>query len=267
VITVGALNDRKSLDLLDDTVATYSSRGPTRYNLVAKPDLLAPGNKIWSSRSSSSTLDVQFPESRVAGDPERPWDKAYFELSGTSMAAPMVSGAAALMLEQEPWLNPATVKARLMLTARKAAVGDPFATGAGALDILAALHATEVVNLSPSPLVFVESSDPEDPSPENASGRLSFENPGVLWGHPAFSLATLWGEAILWAENATPESPIFSSYAALLPDPTASGLLWPEAVLWPNASLWPESTLWAEGVLWPDGELELTVLSETVSDP
>src|SRR5262249_19760363 len=41
VITVGALNDRNTADLTDDTVTTYSSRGPTRFDLVAKPDLLA----------------------------------------------------------------------------------------------------------------------------------------------------------------------------------------------------------------------------------
>src|SRR5262249_39413223 len=57
VITVGALNDRKTALTLDDTVATYSSQGPTRFNLVAKPDLVAPGNKIWSTRSTGSTLD------------------------------------------------------------------------------------------------------------------------------------------------------------------------------------------------------------------
>jgi hypothetical protein len=40
-------------------VRTYSSRGPTRFDLVSKPDLLAPGNKIWSTRSNGSTLDLQ----------------------------------------------------------------------------------------------------------------------------------------------------------------------------------------------------------------
>src|SRR4029453_9565895 len=43
VITVGALNDRRTGGYTDDTVATYSSRGPTRFDLVSKPDLLAPG--------------------------------------------------------------------------------------------------------------------------------------------------------------------------------------------------------------------------------
>jgi serine protease AprX len=273
VITVGALNDRKSLSLTDDAVATYSSRGPTRFNLVAKPDLLAPGNKIWSTRSPGSTLDVQLPLSRIAGDLTRPWDLDYFELSGTSMAAPMVSGAAALMLQQNPWLNPATVKARLMQSARKASVGDPFATGAGALDIVAALNATGEVAEALSPLVFVDSvaGDPNSGagSPATSGGRLRFENTGVLWANPAFSLSTLWGNAVLWSDETGLDAAFLSSYAVLLPDLDASSLLWPEAILESNATLWPESTLWAEAVLWPDAEFELSVGAEgtPVPDP
>ncbi len=272
VITVGALSDRKSPSFMDDTVATYSSRGPTRFNLVAKPDLLAPGNKIWSTRSWGSTLDLQFPGSRVVGDPARPWDQSYFELSGTSMAAPMVSGAAALMLEKEPWLNPASVKARLMLSARKASVGDPFATGAGALDIVAALNATGEVDQALSPLAFVESTEgepaPQEASPETSSGRLRFENTGVLWANPAFSLSLLWGNAVLWSEETGMDAAVLASSAVLLPDLNANSLLWPEAILWPNGTLWPESTLWAEAVLWPDSEFEpVGALGTPVPDP
>ena len=72
VISVGASNDRKTPDTSDDTVATYSSRGPTRIDLVAKPDLLAPGNRIVSTRSPGSHLDLLAPERRVAGDPAVP---------------------------------------------------------------------------------------------------------------------------------------------------------------------------------------------------
>jgi hypothetical protein len=269
VITVGALNDRKSDGFEDDTVATYSSRGPTRFNLVAKPDLLAPGNKIWSTRSNGSTLDLQFPQSRIAGDVTQPWQVAYFELSGTSMAAPMVAGAAALLLEKDPSLNPATVKARLMLSARKAAVGDPFATGAGALDVVAALNATGAVADALSPLAFVESVDPEELSPETASGRMRFENTGVLWANPEFSLAMLWGSSVLWSAETGTDAAVLSSYAVLLPEVVGNSVLWPEAILWPNGTLWPESTLWAEAVLWPDAEFAFTVgaLGTPVPDP
>ena len=269
VITVGALNDRKSNGRDDDTVATYSSRGPARFNLVAKPDLLAPGNKIWSTRSSGSTLDLQFPLNRIAGNPNQPWNKAYFELSGTSMAAPMVAGAAALLLEKDPSLNPATVKARLMLSARKAAVGDPFAAGAGSLDILAALNATGEVEEALSPLAFVETVDPENTSPETASGRMRFENTGVLWANQEFSLALLWGSSVLWSAETGTDAAVLLSYAVLLPEVVGNSVLWPEAILWPNARLWPESTLWSEAVLWPDAEFTLTIgaLGTPVPDP
>ena len=257
VITVGALNDRRTEDLTDDTVTTYSSRGPTRLDLVAKPDLIAPGNRIISTRSAGSYLDQEFPGNRVAGDSSQPDVFEHFELSGTSMAAPFVSGAAALMIEQDPSLNPGTVKARLMLTARKAAEGDPFATGAGLLDVEAALLSTAgSVADAPSPLVV-----------STASGQLTIENTAVLWADASCSLQTLWGSAVLWSDAAA-DAATLSSYAVLWPDEDTGAL----ATLWPDtealATLWPESTLWSEAVLWPDEDTGIASCSTgPVVDP
>jgi serine protease AprX len=249
VITVGALNDRKTADLTDDTVATYSSRGPTRLDLVAKPDLIAPGNRIVSTRSAGSHLDLMFPASRVAGDSSQPDVFEHFELSGTSMASPFVAGAAALMLEQDPSLNPATVKARLMLSAKKAAVGDPFATGAGLLDIEGALLATGAVADAPSPLAHAD-----------ADGRLSVENTAALWGDSAFSLQALWSSAVLWSDASVDQAEL-TTYAVLWPDTEALAMLWPESTTSAEATLWPESTLWAESILWPDEDGALACMS------
>ena len=62
-ITVGALNTQGTVDRSDDTLATYSSRGPTKYDLTVKPDLVAPGNKIISLEAAGTYLaqDLQLP--------------------------------------------------------------------------------------------------------------------------------------------------------------------------------------------------------------
>ena len=256
-ISVGATNDRGTVESFDDTVATYSSRGPTALDTVAKPDLVAPGNRIVSARAAGSRLDALYPEGRVANDPDAPEVEEHYELSGTSMAAPMVAGAAALMLELEPSLNPATVKARLMLSARKPTVGDPFATGSGSLDILAALQTSGSVAVAPSPRVFPDSSN-----------TLSVEDTAVLWSNAEFSLQVLWSQAVLWSSEPAGAG-VLSSYGVICPDTSANAQLWPEAAMWPEATMWPESTLWSESVLFSDELVKLPVESLTVpvSDP
>jgi serine protease AprX len=246
VITVGAVNHRTTLEVGDDIVSLYSSRGPTRVDLVAKPDLLAPGNKIVSALSPGSYLDVAYPTFRVAGDPAEPEVREHFKLTGTSMAAPLVAGTAALMLEQQPALNPATVKARLMLSARKVSFGDPFAAGAGVLDILGALRAAGEVANAPSPRVFADA----------AEGTLNVENTGLLWGNASFSLQALWSSSVLWTDGTQWDQPVVSTYGLLTADTGADALLWPTATLWPEAALWPESTLWAESVIWDEDDFE-----------
>jgi serine protease AprX len=104
VITVGALDDRNTMERADDDVASFSSRGPTLYG-VEKPDLLAPGVNIVSLRAPRSYLDKLQKSARVGSD--------YFVLSGTSMATPICAGVVALMLQQNPTMTPAEVKEAL----------------------------------------------------------------------------------------------------------------------------------------------------------
>ena len=87
VITVGAMNTENTLSTSDDRIASYSSKGPTLLDHIVKPDLVAPGNLIVSVLGDG-TLPVLYPQNVT--------DQNYFILSGTSMATPMVSGAAAL---------------------------------------------------------------------------------------------------------------------------------------------------------------------------
>jgi serine protease AprX len=125
-ITVGALNTWGTVDRSDDTVAEYSSRGPTPYDFTVKPDIAAPGTKILSLQADGAYLPAFYPSIHVAGS----GPNAYMSLSGTSMAAPMVSGGVALLLQGSPNLSPAQVKFALQNGAT--VVTDAGLVGAGA---------------------------------------------------------------------------------------------------------------------------------------
>ena len=97
-------------------MASYSSKGPTTYDHVVKPDIVAPGNAIVSLAAPGATLEAAYPAELVTGTDG---NNDYFTLSGTSMATPAVAGAAALLLQEQSTLTPDQVKARLMKTAYK----------------------------------------------------------------------------------------------------------------------------------------------------
>lgn len=109
IITVGASDDHETVDPGNDTIASFSSRGPTMDGVV-KPDLIAPGVEITSLRVRGSYLDKISADNRV--------NSQYLTLSGTSMSTPLVSGIAALILSEHPELTPDQVKQKLLDTAR-----------------------------------------------------------------------------------------------------------------------------------------------------
>ena len=124
VITVGAMNTLNSSNRAIDVPASYSSKGPTILDHIVKPDLVAPGNLIISLYFGSATLNQESPSNEVPKNLFLWTDNSgtsgyYFTLSGTSMATPMVSAAAAIELQQTPTLTPDQVKARLMQSAFK----------------------------------------------------------------------------------------------------------------------------------------------------
>lgn len=132
-LTVGALNSWGTVSRADDSVTTYSSRGPTRFELAVKPDVAAPGNKVISLQAAGSFLPTLYPALHVAGT----GSNAYMLLSGTSMAAPMVSGGVALLLEGTPGLTPAQVKLALQNGATYVQDGGLMGAGAGSVNLWA----------------------------------------------------------------------------------------------------------------------------------
>ena len=135
VITVGAVEDRGTPELSDDFVASFSAYGITESGF-AKPELVAPGRNLISLLASKeATAYKDHPKHRV--------DDFYFRMSGTSMAAPVVSGAIALLLQDEPDLTPDQIKYRLMATANSNWPGyDTAKAGTGTIDVYAAVYGT-----------------------------------------------------------------------------------------------------------------------------
>ena len=140
VITVGAIDDNSTAGPADDTIATWSSRGLTQDG-VAKPDVTAPGAHIVSTLAPNSVFTTLCPTCIFGNG-------AYIRAGGTSMAAPMVSGAVALLLQSHPDWTPDQVKGALKHAA------------AGPLKVVEVNHTNDVSNpapanqgLTPNPLV------------------------------------------------------------------------------------------------------------------
>jgi serine protease AprX len=140
VITAGALDDRNTWTRLDDILAPWSSHGLTQDG-VRKPEVLAPGAGLVSALAPNSDFAHLCPDCIV--------ETRYFKAGGTSMSAAVVSGAAALLLEEHPGWSPAQVKGALVST-----LEDVPGVG-GAIDVYAALdaNASSTVSLAPNDLI------------------------------------------------------------------------------------------------------------------
>lgn len=136
VIAVGALDTRGTAVRSDDRIAKFSSRGPTMYDQLIKPDLVAPGRNIIGAEAAGSVIAAESPERHVTGSGRT----GYIQLSGSSMSAGVVSGAVALMLDRRPGLRPGDIRTVLQLTSSYMPDEGLVATGAGSLNALAAVN-------------------------------------------------------------------------------------------------------------------------------
>ena len=232
-ICVGSLETGGDANLTNDHVANSSSRGPTRFDLLAKPDLVAPGVNIVSLAARGSRLFNQYPQLRVAGSNGRP---DYFMLSGTSMASPVVAGAAALLLQTNHGLSANALKIALQFTARIVPETDVLTQGAGAINIAGALTLADAIN-------------PNVPHGANwIRQRLTAANTDasgnqILWGrriiygdrfvHPRFAEIHLlrWDDDLVWAYDQLKDN-----------------------IVWGNSA--DDNIVWGNGdnIVWGDGD-------------
>jgi serine protease AprX len=195
VLTVGASSTQGTLTRADDKVASFSSRGPTLFDHAAKPDLVASGVGTVSAVSVEGSLYSVNANYLVAATTGFLRTKPYMVLSGTSMAAPVVSGTVALMLQANPNLTPNLIKAILQYTAEIYPGYDPLEEGAGFLNSLGAVRLAKF---------YAAAHSAGDPVPvEPIWGRQ------VFWGNhrlvSGFMLPTAnaWNNGVRWGAAKT----------------------------------------------------------------
>jgi serine protease AprX len=191
VITVGADDLGTSAGTGDDTAAPWSGWGYT-FDGFAKPDIAAPGRYLIGPAPVLSTLTATRPDAIVA--------PGYLQLSGTSFAAPVVSGAAAEMLALHPNWTPDQVKGALMLSAQPLPAATPGSLGVGLVDVWAATQVTTPPNPNLALDQFV-GTDPNGGSlpvfNTSAWQATALANPTwdtAAWGSAAWGSAA-WGSA------------------------------------------------------------------------
>lgn len=145
-LTVGATD-------ADDAIARFSGQGPTRGSYRAKPDIAAPGVAILGARAGARTDDL------------------YVEMDGTSMAAPIVAGAAALVQQRHPDWTWDQVRSAVTTSADHLEV--PWATGAGRLAVENAVELTTTASPSTINLGLVR-----HPSEETITTTVDLTNTG-----------------------------------------------------------------------------------------
>jgi serine protease AprX len=215
-LSVGAAQTFNTATRTDDRIAPYSSRGPSWYDGFAKPDFVAPGDNLLSVAAANSTLRIAQEKRGNTGD--------YMRLSGTSMAAAVASGVAALVLQSNHGLTPNTVKAVLEYSSIPVLndLGksyDPLTQGTGQIEVAGAVAFAQAIH----PNVAVGGSwlsTTLTPSTTITGHSYSWAQ-SILWGNrrvagakllaeqrPAWALNIVWGEGmgseddnIVWGNN------------------------------------------------------------------
>ena len=175
-LSVGGVDDQNTQARDDDAFADWSSVGTTQDGL-RKPEIGAPGAHIVSTLARRSAFEDLCPACVVDGD--------YIRVGGSSMAAPVVAGVAALMFEAHPEWTPDEAKSTLIETARN------VAGGVDEVNALAAVS-TETpfsgVNAGVVPNDLVDSTAGEIDYTRSSWGRSS-------WGAAPETLAADWARS------------------------------------------------------------------------
>jgi serine protease AprX len=268
VLTVGASSTMGTIDRRDDTMALYSSRGPTMIDFGAKPDLVAPGSGTVSLSDRNSLFYTTKSAYLVAGNRSGLGYKPYLTLSGTSMAAPVVSGTVALMIQANPNLTPNMVKAILQFTAQVYNGYNYLTQGAGFLNTLGAVRLAR----------YFAVGDKGDRYP-----NMKTWSQHIIWGNRRVSGGVLtpggtaWGNNVVWGDVITPAglNVVWGENCAGDCDNVVWGnnVVWGESsgddnVVWGNTD--DDNVVWGNGdgdnVVWGNGDEDNVVWGNSADD-
>jgi serine protease AprX len=247
---------------------------------------VAPGNLLVSTETPNTTLYRTEPGNQVlyssyiyGGSSSS--SKFYFTLSGTSMAAGIVSGVVADLLQAHPQMTPDQVKARLMKTAYKtfpatssvydAATGttynsqyDVFTIGAGYVDLAAALASNDLAQgtaLSPTAVYDSNTGNVYMSSDQSSVwGSSAVWSGPAVWGKSQFTggSSVMWGatttggSSVMWgATNAGGSSVMWGATglwgSSVMWGATGFSAVWGSSVMWGADSPWGSSVMWGAG--------------------
>ncbi len=198
-ITVGAAHTQGTLSRLDDAVTDFSGRGPTRFDRDAKPDLVAPGYAVVSLDAPGSWLLSHYAHLQVM--------PGYLRLNGTSMAAPIVAGAAALMLDGNEALSAHAVKAVLQFTSQRLQSVDTLSQGAGVLNVAGAVRLALLIEPSQKVGQYWLRSAQLPNAFDLLFGETARWSKRTLWGDDAYVGDALyvhlraWDDALAWSSG------------------------------------------------------------------
>jgi serine protease AprX len=266
-ITVGSVRTLDTTTRTDDLVADYSSRGPTWYDAFAKPDVVAPGHRLLSAATDAQELYARYPTLR-----DSKGGRPYLRLSGTSMAAGVVSGTVALMMQNSSWYfsgypTPNAIKAMLQhsafpMTDATGAAYDVLTQGAGALNTMGAITLAgslfSGVGVGENWVYYTFYPQSYIDGQWLAWGGHIIWGDKLLWSdaiytnHAAYGANIVWGDSgdnIVWGDN---DNIVWGD--SLRDD----NIVWGDNdnIVWGDNDniVWGDSVPWQDNIVWGDSD-------------